>query len=86
MKASEKEAIEALKEKAVELTNNAFAVTKEYDDGGGHLVLTSDRDEGSEETPFKFWLERRILGWHVMLRHTPHGYVEAFYANNKKKE
>lgn len=84
MKASAEEAIEALKEKAVELTDNAFAVTKEYDDGGGHLVLTSDRDEGSHLSPFKFWLDRRMLGWHVMLRHAPHGYVEVFYAEKKK--
>jgi hypothetical protein len=86
MKAEAKEAIEALKEKAVELTDNAFVVTLEHDDGGGHLVITSDRDEGSEKSPYKFWRERRIMGWHVMLRHTPHGYVEVFYADNKKKE
>ena len=84
MKAEVKEAIEALKSKAVELTNNAFVVTKDNDDGGGHLIITSDRDEGSEESPFKVWKERRCMGWDVLLRHAPHGYIEVFYGEKKK--
>tara|TARA_Y100000034_G_scaffold57024_1_gene69739 strand:+ start:372 stop:683 length:312 start_codon:yes stop_codon:yes gene_type:complete len=79
-----KEAIEALKDMAVELTDNAFVVTKENDDGGSHLVITSDRNEGSEESPFKVWKKRRLMDWDVLLRHVPHGYVEVFYGEKKK--
>jgi len=84
VKAKATEAIEALKDMAIELTDNAFIVTLEHDDGGGHLVITSDRNEGSEESPFKYWKDRRFMGWHVILRHTPHGYVEVFYGKKKK--
>ena len=74
-----KAAMEALREKAVELTDNAFVVTLENDDGGKHLVITSDRDEGSDESPFKQWPDRSFMGWSVILRHAPHDYTKVFY-------
>ena len=86
-KATKKELREALMQIATELTDTQFTVTFQSDDGGHHAVIVAEREEGSEESPFKNLdaLPRGFMGWRIIKLHVPAGYISVFYNEDGTK-
>ncbi len=78
-KASKDDLRLGLMRKLVEVTDNRFTVTFQNDGSGPHACAMVERDENSDESPFKERLPPKFMGWRVLMIQVPHGYVEAFY-------
>ena len=74
--------IKYFSELAVDYTDNRFYVRFETDDGGKHVVITSE--EGPEgERPWKGDFSKvDCKGWRVMRMTVPPGYINTFMHKN----
>ena len=80
-KATKDELRSALMGMIPEITDNAFTVSFASDDGGHHAVIISERDENSDESPYKDLnaIPSGFMGWRILKMHVPDGYIAVFY-------
>ena len=78
-KAPKEEVFAELMKRMPSITDNAFTVR--FDEG--LVMCVSEKDEGSEETPFKEnhldIIPARFMGWRTLKLMVPKGYIEVFY-------
>jgi len=78
-KVSKEEVFAELMKKMPYVTDNAFTVR--FDDGAA--ICVSERDQDSDESPFKEGhydiIPPQVLGWRVLKIMVPKGYIDVFY-------
>ena len=78
-KAARGEARKALMKEIEKVTDNRFTVTFESDSTGGHICAVVERDWRSDESPYEKLLPSKFMGWRVLMKHVPDGFIDVFY-------
>ena len=82
-KVSKEEIFAELMKKMPYITDNAFTVR--FDDGA--VICVSEKDQDSEESPFKEGhydiIPPQVLGWRVLKVMVPKGYIDVFYGESE---
>ena len=82
-KVSKEEIFAELMKKMPYVTDNAFTVR--FDDGA--VICVSEKDQDSEESPFKEGhydiIPPQVLGWRVLKVMVPKGYIDVFYGDSE---
>ncbi len=88
-KATEEEALGALKKEIRVWCQVPYLVNAATDDGGRYLQLWIEQEEPSER--MEGWMcemlpSGRYMGWRLIISKCPPGYIDAFLTGEKKKD
>tara|TARA_R100001460_G_scaffold98536_1_gene141427 strand:- start:92 stop:412 length:321 start_codon:yes stop_codon:yes gene_type:complete len=73
-----------VKDLAVESTDNRFHVNFASDDGGRHICIYVEREEGEEGVWDESHFEQDHKGWRILRVSVPVGYIETFLLSEKQ--
>ena len=85
-KLTDEQALSYVKDLAIDYTDNRFHVAFASDDGGRHICIYVEKEEGEQDVWDESFLREDHKGWRILRVSVPVGYIEAFFLTKSRED